>query len=195
MAQGGCGGRGGGGTCLRCVFPDIPAPGSEPTCDTAGVLGPAVGAIANLAAAEAIKLLSGNEDAANQRLIQLDAWAPSMRSVDLSGAKNPDCPCCAHKRLDFLDGEVGEVTSLCGRRSVQIAPAGRGTIELKSLASRLAPFGAFEETNGALRGEFSSETGEWGPITLHVFPTGRAIVGGTTDPKTAKSIYARFVGG
>jgi len=181
--------------CLRCVFPDIPAPGSEPTCDTAGVLGPAVGAIANLAAAEAIKLLSGNESAANTRLIQLDAWAPSMRAVDLSGAKNPDCPCCARKRLDFLDGEVGEVTSLCGRRSVQIAPAARGAIALTELANRLAPFGAFRETNGALRGEFTNEAGEWGPITLHVFPTGRAIVGGTTDVKTAKSIYARFLGG
>ncbi len=184
-----------GGPCLRCVFPDIPAPGSEPTCDTAGVLGPAVGAVAHLAAAEAIKLLSGNADAANQRLIQLDAWAPSMRSVDLSNATNPDCPCCAHRRFDFLDGEVGEVTSLCGRRSVQIAPAGRGVIELNSLAERLSPFGDFAESNGALRGAFSSESGEWGPITLHVFATGRAIVGGTTDTKIAKSIYARFIGG
>jgi len=184
-----------GGPCLRCVFPDIPAPGSEPTCDTAGVLGPAVGAVAHLSAAEAIKLLSDNADDANQRLIQLDAWAPSMRSVDLSNATNPDCPCCAHRRFDFLDGEVGEVTSLCGRRSVQIAPAGRGVIELNTLAERLSPYGDFEESNGALRGAFSSETGEWGPITLHVFATGRAIVGGTTDVAKAKSLYARFIGG
>src|SRR5437773_2584266 len=24
--------------CLRCIFPDLPAPGELPTCDTAGVL-------------------------------------------------------------------------------------------------------------------------------------------------------------
>src|SRR5690606_30381738 len=37
--------------CLRCVFPDAPMPGDAPTCDTAGVLGPAVSVIASLQAA------------------------------------------------------------------------------------------------------------------------------------------------
>jgi adenylyltransferase/sulfurtransferase len=27
--------------CLRCIFPEPPPPGTSPTCDTAGVLGPA----------------------------------------------------------------------------------------------------------------------------------------------------------
>ncbi len=45
--------------CLRCLFPHPPAPGSAATCDTAGVLGPAVGVVASVAAAEAIKALVG----------------------------------------------------------------------------------------------------------------------------------------
>ncbi|RMH01758.1 MAG: HesA/MoeB/ThiF family protein, partial [Planctomycetota bacterium] len=44
-----------GGPCLRCTWPEPPAPDDEPTCRSAGVLGPAVAAVAALAAAEAIK--------------------------------------------------------------------------------------------------------------------------------------------
>ena len=29
--------------CLRCLMPECPPPGSTPTCDTAGILGPIVG--------------------------------------------------------------------------------------------------------------------------------------------------------
>jgi adenylyltransferase/sulfurtransferase len=48
--------------CLRCLFPDPPPPGSAPTCDTAGVLGPAAGAVASVQAGEALKLLAGRPD-------------------------------------------------------------------------------------------------------------------------------------
>src|SRR3954451_23486866 len=48
--------------CLRCVFPDPPPAGSVDTCDTAGVLGPMPGVVANLASLEGIKLLVGATD-------------------------------------------------------------------------------------------------------------------------------------
>ncbi len=41
--------------CLRCVFPEMPLPGTTPTCDTAGVLNGIVGAITGLASTEALK--------------------------------------------------------------------------------------------------------------------------------------------
>src|SRR5713101_5268461 len=44
--------------CLRCIFPEIPLPGTTPTCDTAGVLNGIVGAIAGVASTEALKLLA-----------------------------------------------------------------------------------------------------------------------------------------
>ena len=40
----------------------MPAPGSTPTCDTAGVIGPAVALITAVAAGEAMKLLVGRGD-------------------------------------------------------------------------------------------------------------------------------------
>ena len=48
--------------CLRCLMPECPPPGSVPTCDTAGILGPVVGVIASLEAGEAIKILSGHRE-------------------------------------------------------------------------------------------------------------------------------------
>ena len=45
--------------CLRCVFPEPPPVGSTPTCDTAGILGPAIAAITAQQAAIALSLLIG----------------------------------------------------------------------------------------------------------------------------------------
>src|SRR6266446_10069085 len=47
--------------CLRCIFPDMPLPGTTPTCDTAGVLNGTVGAMAGIASTEALKLLLKSE--------------------------------------------------------------------------------------------------------------------------------------
>ena len=80
------------------------------------------------------------------------------------------------------------------RRSVQIAPAARGVIELSTLADRLAPYGDFTAAQGTLKGVFREESGEHGAITLHVFPTGRAIIGGTTDTARAKTLYSKYIG-
>jgi molybdopterin-synthase adenylyltransferase len=53
--------------CLRCLFEEAPPPGTMPTCDTAGVIGPAVTMIASFQAAEALKILTGNFDRVNAR--------------------------------------------------------------------------------------------------------------------------------
>src|SRR5207302_326614 len=43
--------------CLRCHLELLPPPGSAPTCDTAGVIGPVTHLVASLEAGEALKLL------------------------------------------------------------------------------------------------------------------------------------------
>src|SRR4051812_10233903 len=49
--------------CLRCLMEDMPPPGTTPTCDTAGILGPIINVIASMQACEAIKILSGHREA------------------------------------------------------------------------------------------------------------------------------------
>ncbi len=49
--------------CLRCLIETAPPPGMTPTCETAGVMGPAVAVIASFEAIEAIKVLAGKFEA------------------------------------------------------------------------------------------------------------------------------------
>src|SRR5207253_8166273 len=48
--------------CLRCVLEEMPAPGSGPTCDTAGVVAPIVHVVAGVQAGEALKVLAGRTE-------------------------------------------------------------------------------------------------------------------------------------
>jgi adenylyltransferase/sulfurtransferase len=62
-------------------------------------------------------------------------------------------------------------------------------VDPQRIASRLATAGSVESTPHLVRCTLS-ESG----LGLTVFPDGRAIVKGTTDPAVARSVYARFVG-
>jgi molybdopterin/thiamine biosynthesis adenylyltransferase len=66
----------GQGPCLRCIFPEPPAPGELQTCDTAGVLGPVASVVGSLQAIAAIKLLSGNP--LQRELVWMDLWTNSQ---------------------------------------------------------------------------------------------------------------------
>jgi adenylyltransferase/sulfurtransferase len=70
--------------CLRCVLGDRPAPGSSPTCDTAGVIAPIVQVVAALQATEALKLLAGRREALLPGLVNVDVWQGTFDVLDLS---------------------------------------------------------------------------------------------------------------
>ena len=175
--------------CLRCLFPEPPEPGSAPTCDTAGVIGPAVHIIAALQATEAIKLLVGATDKVNDGLIAIDLWALTFDTIR-SGGPRPGCPACQLGQLVFLDRPVIErQTVLCGQDSVQVLPGVDVRIDLERLAERLRPAGDVKVSRFLLR---FTDGGTGRQIT--VFPDGRAIVGDTTDGDEARRLYAAFVG-
>lgn len=175
--------------CVRCVFPEPPPHESRETCDTVGVLGPAVGLAGSLMAAEAIKILLGRSDLVRRSLARLDALTGEMTTTDLTNARDPECPCCARRRFDWLDGErAGAAVTLCGRSSVQITPAQDAGVDLAALGARLKPFGDFRTNDFLLRGMLHDEQ-----IDLSVFPDGRAIVS-TPDPVRARAIYAKYLG-
>ena len=184
--------------CLRCIFPDPPAPGSAPTCDTAGILGPVAGIVGAMQAAEAIKLLLDREDQIARGLRQIDLWTNVLRTIDAGQARRagPDvCPCCGLKRFDFLSAAVDDSAILCGADSVQITPSNgpggndSGPVDLAALARRLAPHGAALPGRHMLRATIEREE-----IELTVFRDGRAIVRGTREPARAKAIYVQYIG-
>jgi len=197
--------------CLRCVFPEPPPPGQSETCETLGVLGPAASFAAALAAAEAIKILAGRTDLVRPVLHTADLFASRLRSLDLAAARDPDCPACGRRRFEFLDeAERSQEAVLCGRDSVQIRPprssggddgTTRGPdaeafrLDLEALGERLGAHAEVSPTPFLLKARLREERTPSGePVALTIFPDGRAIVGGVTDPTRARALYARYVG-
>lgn len=187
--------RPGATACLRCLFEEPPAPGSQPTCETAGVLGPAVAIVAACQAADALRCLLGQGERVAPTLLEFDLWAGRRRRLDVGGARRGDCPCCGLRRFEFLEQDAGgEAVGLCGRHAVQVSPAG-GAVDLEALASRLAAAGEVEASRFMVRFRVPGERGESGEgVAMTVFRDGRAIVSGTSRPERARSLYARFVG-
>jgi len=173
--------------CLRCVFESAPPPGLSPTCDTAGVLGPIVGVIASLQAAEALKILTGRRERVTRRMTVADVWEGHQSQIDLP-PRDPNCPCCGRREFAYLEGMLGSDTAtLCGRNAVQIRRRDGSKLDLDDVARRLEPIGAIEKNRFLVRADIDR-------YRLTVFADGRAIVSGTNDPAVAKSIYSRYVG-
>jgi adenylyltransferase/sulfurtransferase len=184
--------------CLRCLFPEPPPPGTLPTCDTAGVLAPVATIVAACQAADALRILLGQGNRIAPTLLSFDIWRGQRRRLDLSGARDPACPCCVQRRFAFLDAGVSDAASMCGREAVQVLPmatCGKGAVvDLAALASRLSAIGVFSASEHLLRGELP-ETGDQGrPLRLTVFADGRALVHGTRDLARARGVYARYIG-
>lgn len=180
--------------CLRCIFDSPPPPGTTPTCDTVGVLGPAVSIISATQAADAIKILIGKRDLLSHTLLEFDLWTNHHRHLDLRGMKRADCPCCSTRNFEFLNDPIQEPASLCGQHSVQL-PSGGRLIDLPGLARRLRPLGVVTANPYFIRLRASTRpAGFEKDCEITVFPDGRTIVRGTTKTELARAIYARFVG-
>jgi molybdopterin-synthase adenylyltransferase len=176
--------------CLRCLLEHLPPPGSSPTCDTTGVIGPIVHVIAAMESAEALKILTGNTDRINRKLVSMDLWENQTMAVDLSRVgQTKDCPACVRRSFDFLTGaQESQSETLCGRNAVQIRPASSVSgVEFAALARRLETVGSVHQNEFLLR---TSVEG----YEITVFRDGRSIIRGTSDPAEARRIYSKFIG-
>ncbi|HBH53445.1 MAG TPA: thiamine biosynthesis protein ThiF [Planctomycetaceae bacterium] len=176
--------------CLRCLLGDLPGPAETETCDTAGVLGPAIAVISALEVTLALKMISQGPGAVAEQMAVVDVWDPSLRLMRTAGLRaQADCPACVHGRRDWLRGDrSSRSTVLCGRNAVQITPPEKRALVLADFAQRLSTVGTVSQNPFLLRVDLPEER----RITL--FPDGRAIVQGTSDPAVARSLYARYIG-
>jgi adenylyltransferase/sulfurtransferase len=195
--------------CLRCVFEQAPPPELNPTCDTAGILGPVVAAVAAHQATETLKILTGHPEAVDRRLYHFDAWQNRHVVLDVSNAYEAgECPCCRQKCFDYLEGKLaGSTTVLCGRNAVQITPGEKGD-ESKFRGAFSAPSGPTGpvpffsviaeklKIAGAADVRFNAFMlkARLGNLDLTLFPNARAIITGTTDIAAARTLYARYIG-
>ncbi len=181
--------------CLRCVFEQAPPPGMNPTCDTAGVLGPVVSIISNFQVIEALKILSGNFEAICPTMTNIDVWENKLRQFKVVRAYDiGDCPCCKQRDFEFLNGKFASgTTTLCGRNAVQLTQKGVDEkLDFTDIVARLEKHGKVTANKFMLRADIVDNGN---PYELTLFTDGRAIVKGTKQPQVAKSIYAKYIGG
>jgi molybdopterin-synthase adenylyltransferase len=174
--------------CLRCLMPECPQPGSTATCESTGILGPIVGVIASIEAAEAMKLLSGNRASVSPKLSVVDLWANTLRHIDVSQLRDQiDCPACKHAEYSWLSGrQLSRSAVLCGRNSVQLSHLDAG-ISLDELAERLEGVGEITRNEFLLRLKVEG-------YELTIFPDARVVISGTDNITTARAVYAKYVG-
>jgi adenylyltransferase/sulfurtransferase len=170
--------------CLACIFP-APPTGVTETCDTVGILNPAVNLAASLESMEAIKFLVGARNQMRRTLLAHDLWSNERSEIDASHPR-PGCMACGEKKWPHLAGEMRPHITLCGRNSVQIHEHHR-PVDLAALGERLRAHGTVRYNTMLLRFER-------GEHCITVFPDGRALVQGTSDVGLARGLYARFIG-
>ncbi|HEX9424103.1 MAG TPA: ThiF family adenylyltransferase [Pyrinomonadaceae bacterium] len=173
--------------CLRCVFEEAPPAASAPTCDTAGVIMPIISLVSAVQVAEALKLLTAQTQSLHRSLMQFDVWRNEWRKIN-PGPPSPECLTCGLGKFATLEAASEDFAAvLCGRNAVQISPAQATQLNFEELAERLRGTGEVKFNDYLLR----FRTGDF---ELTVFQDARSIVRGTSEIKTARSLYAKYIG-
>jgi len=174
--------------CLRCYLEALPPAGSGPTCDTAGIVPTLPPLVAAVAVTELLRVATGS--APSRGVLSLSVWNGGIRSSRSfeTATPNASCPVCSGKRFPALEGErAAETVRLCGRRSVQVARAGRERADFDALEERLARVGRVRRSPQLLNADVED-------VSLTIFSDGRCVVRGTEDVVRARRLYDRYVG-
>jgi len=174
--------------CLNCLLKTIPIQGM--TCDTAGIIGPAVQMVIAHQTAEALKILVEDWEAVRTSFVSFDLWRNQYSSMKMSRAKDPGCLSCGeHREYPYLNAENMTKTSvLCGRDTVQIRPPHSEGVDLSDMAGKLKALGYEVKGNPYLL------SAEMETNRFVLFQDGRALIHGTKDIAQAKSLYNRLLG-
>lgn len=170
--------------CLACVFPEPPG-GTQPTCDTAGIVNAVASLVASYQVAHALKILTGQAEGVDPQLLSFDVWKQAHQTLSVQ-RPDPECVVCAQRHFVHLEGGRRRPIVLCGRDAVQINEH-NGALDLGVLRARLETLGPVRANEYVVR--FAPP-----PYEMTIFADGRAIIKGTQDPTVARSLYARYVG-
>ncbi|MET3317906.1 UNVERIFIED_ORG: adenylyltransferase/sulfurtransferase [Peribacillus simplex] len=174
--------------CLHCLLKTIPIQGM--TCDTGGIISPAVTMVVAHQIAEALKILVEDWESVRPSLVTFDLWRNQYQTVRLTKVKKKDCLSCGDQRTyPFLTLENATKTAvLCGRDTVQVRPPKPLKLQLEKLAKDLNGSGYMVKVNPFLLS--CEKNGE----RMVVFQDGRALIHGTKDMVHAKALYQSILG-
>ncbi|MFB4166302.1 ThiF family adenylyltransferase, partial [Alteribacillus sp. JSM 102045] len=124
--------------CLQCILPTIPA--GSMSCETSGIIAPAVQMTSAHQTTEALKILTEQEESLRGTLLLFDVWNTQQQSIRTDKVKKPDCPSCGkHRTYPYLVNEQDtKLEVLCGRNTVQIRPSEKQEYDFNNLESELS---------------------------------------------------------
>ncbi len=174
--------------CLHCLLETVPIGGL--TCDTVGIISPAVQMVVAYQVTEALKLLVEDNGALRKSLVSFDLWKNQHTAIKVDRVKKESCLSCgANPTFPFLSYENQTKSAvLCGRDTVQIRPSEKIERDLDSLAELLTQQGGKVDKNPYLL-SFTKDSNR-----IVVFKDGRVLIHGTKDLSEAKSLYHRYLG-
>lgn len=170
--------------CLACLFPAPPA-GIHETCDTVGVIAPAVAWTAAIQVTETMKILLGRISELHGALLSYDIWKNHLQKI--KPQIDSACRTCQRRDLVHLTRADSTNTTLCGRDAVQIRRMESRVLDLAALKLRLEKFGPVRGNDFLLKCTLDT-------YETTIFSDGRAIIHGTQDPAVARSLYAKYIG-
>ena len=166
--------------CLSCLLQSIPLGGA--TCDTAGIISPAVSLVVSHQVTEALKLLVEDYESLRDGLVSFDVWKNEYSCMNVQKLRKHNCPSCGENALyPYLNKENTSKTAvLCGRNTVQIRPPYKEEMDFERYKELLNDRVNDLNVNPYLL-SFSVEEKR-----LVAFKDGRVLVHGTKDISEAK---------
>lgn len=171
--------------CLQCLLDASPVSGA--TCDSVGIIAPAVQMVVAHQQTEAIKILVEEIDALRTKLLTFDLWNNLYHTIDMKRSKKDLCPTCGENpTFPFLSYESQtKMEVLCGRNTVQIRA--KRKIYLDELEQRLSQIGKVNKNHFLLSLNYLE-------YRVVIFKDGRVLVHGTDSIEQARDIYYQLVG-
>lgn len=171
--------------CLRCLLDAIPIHGA--TCDSAGIISPAVQMVVAHQTTEALKILVGDKEALRTSLLTFDLWNNQYHTMKVERAKKRTCPSCGENPSypSLNDSYRTKSEVLCGRNTVQIRSPQEPDFHL--LKERLQRIGTMKANDFLISVEYEI-------YRLVFFQDGRTLIHGTNSIEKAKSIYYQLAG-
>ncbi|WP_226035895.1 MoeB/ThiF family adenylyltransferase [Aquibacillus saliphilus] len=171
--------------CLHCLLNVTTLSGA--TCDSVGIISPAVQMVVAHQMTEAFKLLVEDYQSLRKGLVMFDMWNNHYQTINVDRAKKADCPSCGNEpSYPYLSYDAQTKTEvLCGRDTVQIRS--NREFQLDVLASSLENLGTITLNPFLLSIVYDN-------YRVVFFRDGRTFIHGTNSIEQAKKVYYKLVG-
>ncbi|KAA1039627.1 molybdopterin biosynthesis protein MoeB [Macrococcus equipercicus] len=167
--------------CFNCALGSLPV--MNRTCDTVGIIEPAVSLAASFQSVYAMKILTGIPFDA--KLIYGDVWNNDHTTLKFGRTKKPDCVTCGvHPTFPYL-ADTQQETMLCGRNTVQFRRVTDNAAELERFLSDRDM--NYQKTPYFIRFQFNEKPMMW-------FPGGRLLIHDIKSINEAKTVFHQLFG-